>query len=79
MKKIVVMFALVVLSANAQGADVCSKYCNPERSKPCGNSCIPKANSCRKTWTTACVGERPESAKPSYTPKHVNQAPGAKK
>lgn len=54
----------------------CSKYCSPAVSTPCGNACIPKDKICRKDWTTACVGERPKSAKKGYkNPKHVNKAP----
>lgn len=73
MKKLII--ASVLFCLNAAGAPVCSKYCNPDRSKPCGNACIPKENSCRKAWTTACVGDKPKASKVSYTPKHVDKAP----
>lgn len=60
----------------AFGAESCSKYCPPATSKPCGMSCISLHVNCRKSWTTACVGERPQSAKPIYaTPKHVDTPP----
>ena len=54
----------------------CSRYCNPEVSKPCGQGCITKDFTCRKSWTTACVGVKPKTAKPGYeNPKHVDTVP----
>ena len=63
-------------TANAAG-EICSKYCKPTVSKACGNACIPLANNCRKSWTTACNGERPASkAKDVFeNPKHVDAPP----
>ncbi len=50
----------------------CSQYCHKGVSKPCGNACISQYKQCHKPTTTACVGERPASAKPHYdNPKHV--------
>ena len=73
--KYILTIALLMQGFGAS-AQICTKYCNPEKSKPCGNACIPKDNQCRKDWTTACVGIRPATAKQSYaTPKHVNKAP----
>jgi hypothetical protein len=53
------------------------KYCNPEKSKPCGQACIPKASLCRKSWTTNKVGIRPKSEKGQSfeTPKFVSEVP----
>lgn len=69
---------LLASSANAAGP-LCSKYCNPEASKPCGNACIPKGSICHKAWTTACSGERPKASGVSFdNPKHVDVAPSKK-
>lgn len=57
---------------------VCSAYCNPEVSNPCGKGCVSKTKSCRKSWTTACSGENPNKGGKSYAPnevKHVSEAP----
>lgn len=76
MKSLLIATALILSAVDAQAEQICSKYCKPGVSKACGNSCIPEANQCRKSWTTACNGERPEKAKQSYaTPTHVNVAP----
>lgn len=75
-----VLFAFT--SAKVFAAESCSRYCNPERSKPCGGACIPLANNCRKSWTTACSGERPASergGKVYANPTKVDKAPEVKK
>jgi len=57
-------------------AEKCSMYCRPGISLPCGNACISASKQCRKSWTTACVGERPASATKYFAdPKHVDVAP----
>ena len=78
------MLALIpatgMLASSAHAADNCSQYCDPAKSTPCGNACISKHKTCRKSWSTACVGIRDEQVK-GYKPsevKHVNQAPGSK-
>lgn len=75
MKKLLTLF--VVFTVNAQAAEVCSMYCNPERSKPCGGACISLTKQCHKSWTTACIGENPNKGNgPVYaTPMKVNEAP----
>lgn len=62
------------ITANAAG-EQCSKMCNPEISKPCGNACISKSNNCHKPWTTACVGIRSSGGKSYEKPQHVSSAP----
>jgi hypothetical protein len=58
---------LVASSANA----ACEKMCNPEKSRPCGRSCISKYSRCTKPTTTTCVGVA-EDNKVNYTnPKKV--------
>jgi hypothetical protein len=69
------IITIMLLSISASGAPVCSKYCNPMKSKPCGSACISNNNACHKSWTTACVGERPAADKQGMTPRHVDQAP----
>jgi len=56
--------ALVSLQANAE----CTRYCNPEKSKPCGKSCISKDFQCHKPVTTACSGTKPGKGQALYTP-----------
>lgn len=79
----VALFVMVSwLAPKIFAAESCSRYCNPERSKPCGNACIPLQNNCRKSWTTACVGERPASergGKVYANPTKVDKAPEAVK
>lgn len=73
------MTLLVFLINNAM-AD-CTQYCHPDRSKPCGNACISKYKVCTKSWTTACSGERPATAKKVYenpTKVEPGQEPTAK-
>ena len=54
-------------------------YCNPERSKPCGKSCISLDKTCRKPWTTAVSGIRPMTEKPGFdNPKFIEKAPETK-
>lgn len=60
--------ALVSLQANAE----CTRYCNPEKSKPCGKSCISKDFQCHKPVTTACSGEKPKK-QAFYTPSEGEQ------
>lgn len=56
------ILVLVMLGAGTVNAsDV--RYCNPERSKPCGNSCIQKSFSCTKAPGIAVAGIRPGAAK----------------
>lgn len=75
MKYVVLAIALVASTAVAKP----SHYCNPERSKPCGGGCIALAKTCRKPWTTAVSGVRPESSLPGFAnPKFVENAPEAK-
>lgn len=74
MKKLLALVTIFAL--NAQAADTCSMYCNPEKSIPCGHACIPKQKLCRTSWTTACSGVRPATAEKFYSsPKHVDQRP----
>ena len=71
------LFILVALAYGMMAsADTCSRYCNPELSKPCGGACIALTKSCHKDWTTACVGEKPKSKLLSFdSPKHVDAKP----
>lgn len=51
---------------------VCTQYCKPGVSRACGNGCVSIHKKCRTPWTTACNGERPQSAKKSYdNPKKI--------
>ena len=52
--------SIVFLAATPVLAE-CTRYCNPEKSKPCGKSCISKDFTCHKPVTTACSGTRPDS------------------
>lgn len=64
--KFSILAAIIMISglvATARGAESCKRYCNPDVSKPCGASCIPKDNYCRKNWTTSCAGVRPDREK----------------
>jgi hypothetical protein len=77
MHKIIIL-VLVTMANLASAADKCSRYCTPGKSKPCGAACIPQDSLCRKSWTTACLGERPAEAEKSYSnPKHVDERPTA--
>lgn len=74
--KQIILIATLLAGLNVSGAPVCSKFCNPDKSKPCGNACIAKDVMCRKPWTTACVGTASAKTKVSYAnPKHVDKAP----
>lgn len=65
----ILAFALFTAAAHAE---TCTKYCNPERSRPCGNACVALGSSCHKPTTTACVGARTKKVSQNYTnPKHV--------
>ncbi len=67
-----VIFSLFVSAANA----VCTSYCKPGVSRACGNGCVSLFKQCRKSWTTACNGERPATASKSYSnPKHIEPKP----
>jgi hypothetical protein len=69
------ILSLLLVGSVTQAADSCPRYCNPEKSKPCGAGCISKDLTCRKDWTTSCVGVR-ENKKVGYsTPKFVSQRP----
>ncbi len=60
--------SIVPIEANA----ICTAYCKIGKSRPCGGTCISIHKNCTKPTTTACSGERPESAKLNYAnPKHV--------
>jgi len=53
--------ALFCLFLGSGCGDVdCCKYCDPDASKPCGDSCISKDNNCNKGSGCACRGPRPE-------------------
>ena len=70
------ILALCLIGSGAHAADSCPRYCNPEVSKPCGAACISKDRTCRKPWTTSCVGVRPDSSGPAYEkPKFVTEVP----
>jgi hypothetical protein len=56
----VLITSLVLIGSVAEAN--CTRYCNPEKSKPCGKSCISKDFTCHKTVTTACAGKRPVSS-----------------
>jgi len=66
-----IALTIASVSANAQS------YCNPERSKPCGNGCISLVKTCRTSWTTSKIGINPNKAgKKGYeTPKFVEKVP----
>lgn len=70
----ILIIITVLLSAALSNA---GGYCNPERSKPCGNGCIALYKQCRTPWTTMKVGVNPnKSSKPVYAnPKLVEKAP----
>lgn len=70
----ILIIITVLLSAHLSNA---AGYCNPERSKPCGNGCISLNKQCRTPWTTKKVGVNPnKSSKPVYDkPKFVEKAP----
>lgn len=65
MKKFLMIAVLSLVSIQAS-AD-CTRYCNPEKSKPCGKSCISKDFTCHKPVTTACSGKKPTKTS-FYTP-----------
>lgn len=68
-----ILLTLVLLGSGSAFAQECSRMCNPEKSKPCGNGCISKHLMCTKSWTTACVGTKELQKKKTYAePKHVN-------
>ena len=71
--------AVLLQGVSALAAD-CTRYCNPEKSKPCGKSCIAKDFTCHKPVTTACVGKRPDKKAWQYTPSeaeaHLNKILG---
>jgi hypothetical protein len=73
MSKLHTLTIILTLFGAVDASAVCTRYCNPNVSKPCGKSCISKYNQCHKPWTTACSGTNPNSgSKPVYnTPKHV--------
>lgn len=73
MKKLILLVLLV--GSVGQAADNCPRYCNPEKSKPCGAGCISKDLVCRKDWTTSCVGIKPSESKGYATPKFVTTRP----
>ena len=58
---------LITLNANA----ACEKMCNPEKSRPCGRSCISKYSRCTKPTTTTCVGVAEDNKVNYANPKHV--------
>lgn len=68
---VILSILLSSIVSNAQG------YCNPERSKPCGNGCISLNKTCRTSWTTMKVGINPnKSSKKGYDkPQFVEKAP----
>ncbi len=73
-----ILVAMVFISGVANAADSCKRYCNPDRSKPCGAACIPLDSVCRKSWTTSCSGERPaedRGGKAYDKPKFVSERP----
>lgn len=76
MRKAIVFIVFSFVSVSF-AAENCSRYCHPDRSKPCGSSCIAKDLTCRKSWTTACVGVNPnKGGKPGYeNPKKVYSRP----
>lgn len=50
--------------------------CDPEVSKPCGQTCIKKTFKCHKNWTTQTMGQPGQSTKKTYdNPKHVDTPP----
>lgn len=60
MKSTYIVLASMVLASLAHAADpVGTRYCNPEKSKPCGNACISKAFTCHKGPGLAKAGTRP--------------------
>lgn len=70
--------AVLLQGVSALAAD-CTRYCNPEKSKPCGKSCISKDFTCHKPVTTACSGKKP-GKQALYTPSeaeaHLNKILG---
>lgn len=80
-KKIVLPLAALIIMVAAsisKAAEV--KYCNPERSKPCGHGCIPLAKQCHVPWTTSKVGINPNKGSgPVYAnPTYQETAPTSK-
>lgn len=75
MTKLILITGLLLVSTVAMSAP--TKYCNPEKSKPCGNACISLTKQCRTPWTTAVSGIRPasEKGKSFSSPKYVEKAP----
>ena len=75
MTKLILITGLLLASTVAMSAP--TKYCNPEKSKPCGNACISLTKQCRTPWTTAVSGIRPasEKGKSFSSPKYVEKAP----
>lgn len=61
MKSLVLVLVMFGASGAVHASNV--RYCNPERSKPCGNSCIQKSFTCTKAPGIAVAGIRPGAAK----------------
>ena len=61
---LIALVSIVSLNANAD----CTRYCNPEKSKPCGKGCISKEFTCHKPVTTSCSGTKPGKKQAFYTP-----------
>ena len=52
----VFVLALFVLSACdwGTGSRTCCKYCDPQKSDPCGDTCIANGNTCHSGQGCAC-------------------------
>lgn len=50
MRSLIIISLFLASVANAK-----PRQCNPEKSKPCGNSCIKKEFKCHKTTTTSII------------------------
>ena len=68
--------AVVLVLTLASNYALAISYCDPAKSKPCGQGCISLDKTCRKDWTTSKAGKRPTSAKPGFAnPKFVTEVP----
>lgn len=78
--KTTIAFILITLAALTSKAATTTKYCNPDKSKPCGKGCIPLAKQCHVPWTTSKVGINPNKGSgPVYAnPTYQETAPTSK-
>ena len=77
--KALILGSLLIFSINANAE--CARYCNPEKSKPCGKGCISKDYTCHKPVTTSCAGKRGDSKTsrwigPNETESRINELIG---